>query len=897
MKNLNETKFYSSLEDIFLGAEIEGESGFINLLKIKSNYFKIIMQKFKEDVDNEKIITDSFKEEFFDQLYSFFEKYFSESGSVYFVKTSNWQRVYEKVYSDNVDVSLFWKTHMLYYVKSDTLFQSLTIKEGDTEYFFDASGIENKKSNEKKEVIFIYKNKHKNTFNFDVEYSERGRKTNLSEISNKTKLLEEELEKAFKAFKKQNSVDFFINKDAQKFLTEQLDMFMHQTLLEEKNYFEQKRLDQLKTIKKYAIKIIEFISQFEDELIRVWNKPKFAIDSNYVLTLDKLNSDLLKKIEKHKNYKDQVSEWKELGMDVKALNLTKLKEEHKYLPLDTKYFKDLEYEVLSLFDDLDNDLNGRIVHSDNYQLLNTFKNKYKEKVQAIYIDPPYNTDGSPIIYVNNYRDSSWLTLMENRLSISKELLKQDGLQITAIDDYELRYLTPLQDNIFGKDNHISTVTVLCTAQGRGGKFVDPTTEYYVVHAKNKNNLDEVRIPKPVKLEKNLKNKLKNWLEKEIINLESFENIIELEQDKKEYTPFLRPGGNSWARKQDLPSNKPNNDRPYRFYPILYKEDSLSMVQEEEYLNIYDSDKKDFNYKFIKELEKKYKDKGYLVIFPLKKDGVWGIWQRKFDRASKEIDTYIYEDNKIKTPDFNDEVFPTLWDDTKYLNTTYGVIHLGNMGFVDFETPKSFHTVKRFLTIDHFDESGIFMDYFGGSGTTAEAVIRQNSEDGGSRKYIICELGNHFNSVVLPRIKKVCYSDTWKEGKAAKGKGASQFFKYFRLEQYEETLKRMDYSDGTPATLFDSTKPFENYVFFADKKFSDVLDAGSKDLKVDLNKLYKNIDIPETISNLIGYNIKAISKDSVTLTNNKKYLTNIENMNNEQKLDFLKLIKPLIWWEK
>ena len=339
MKNLNETKFYSSLEDIFLGAEIEGESGFINLLKIKSNYFKIIMQKFKEDVDNEKIITDSFKEEFFDQLYSFFEKYFSESGSVYFVKTSNWQRVYEKVYSDNVDVSLFWKTHMLYYVKSDTLFQSLTIKEGDTEYFFDASGIENKKSNEKKEVIFIYKNKHKNTFNFDVEYSERGRKTNLSEISNKTKLLEEELEKAFKAFKKQNSVDFFINKDAQKFLTEQLDMFMHQTLLEEKNYFEQKRLDQLKTIKKYAIKIIEFISQFEDELIRVWNKPKFAIDSNYVLTLDKLNSDLLKKIEKHKNYKDQVSEWKELGMDVKALNLTKLKEEHKYLPLDTKYFK------------------------------------------------------------------------------------------------------------------------------------------------------------------------------------------------------------------------------------------------------------------------------------------------------------------------------------------------------------------------------------------------------------------------------------------------------------------------------------------------------------------------------------------------------------------------------
>jgi len=206
-----------------------------------------------------------------------------------------------------------------------------------------------------------------------------------------------------------------------------------------------------------------------------------------VITLDKLNSEILKKISKHDSLKNQIKEWKELGMDTSSLDLENLKDNQKYLPLDTKHFKDLEVDILSLFSDLDSELDGRIVHSDNYQLLNTFRNKYKEKIQAIYIDPPYNTDGSPIIYVNNYRDSSWLTLMENRLSISKELLKQDGLQITAIDDYELRYLTPLQDKIFGKENHISTVTVLCTAQGRGGKFVDPTTEYYVVHAKNKNN--------------------------------------------------------------------------------------------------------------------------------------------------------------------------------------------------------------------------------------------------------------------------------------------------------------------------------------------------------------------------------------------------------------------------
>ena len=262
MANSKELKFYNSLEEIFLGTEIEGDSGYINLLKIKSNYFKIILKEFKKQIEDDKVVSEAFKEELFNQLYSFFEKYFSESGSVYFVKTSNWQRVYEKVYSDTDDVSLFWKTHMLYYVKSDTLFQSLTIEEGEHKFFFDASNIENKQSNEKKEVVFSFKNKQKKIFNFVVNYSEKGKKTDISAISKETEVTENILEKAFKAFKKQNSVDFFINKDAKKFLVNQLDIFMHQVLLEEKNYFTQKRLDQLKTIKKYATNIINFISQF-----------------------------------------------------------------------------------------------------------------------------------------------------------------------------------------------------------------------------------------------------------------------------------------------------------------------------------------------------------------------------------------------------------------------------------------------------------------------------------------------------------------------------------------------------------------------------------------------------------------------------------------------------------
>ena len=321
MKKINENRFYQALENIFTGANIEGDSGYVNLLKIKSSYYKLILNKFQEDIKKDKIVTGSFKEELFDKLFSFFDKYFSESGSVYFTKTANWQRVYEQVYTDDKDVVLFWKTHMLYYVKSDILFRNIDVEikdENDIPYnfYFDVGNLEAKQNNEKKEIIFKFKEikedqsseelinnkKGRTIYSFEVTYSKSNSKTKNDDIiksikkTNSIVIPEEILNKAFGTFKKQNEVDFFINKNADKFLNEQLDMYLHQILLHDENVFEQERLNQIKTIKKFSKKIISFIAQFEDELVRVWNKPKFAKDSNYVITIDKLSDDIIKKI-------------------------------------------------------------------------------------------------------------------------------------------------------------------------------------------------------------------------------------------------------------------------------------------------------------------------------------------------------------------------------------------------------------------------------------------------------------------------------------------------------------------------------------------------------------------------------------------------------------------------
>lgn len=104
-------------------------------------------------------------------------------------------------------------------------------------------------------------------------------------------------------------------------------------------------------------------------------------------------------------------------------------------------------------------------------------------------------------------------------------------------------------------------------------------------------------------------------------------------------------------------------------------------------------------------------------------------------------------------------------------------------------PKPSKLITLLLALNRISD-GVFLDYFAGSGTTAHAVINLNREDGGKRKYILCEMGDYFNTVIIPRIKKVIYSKDWKDGKPVSREGSSHCFKYIRLEQYEDTLNNL-----------------------------------------------------------------------------------------------------------
>jgi adenine-specific DNA-methyltransferase len=166
---------------------------------------------------------------------------------------------------------------------------------------------------------------------------------------------------------------------------------------------------------------------------------------------------------------------------------------------------------------------------------------------------------------------------------------------------------------------------------------------------------------------------------------------------------------------------------------------------------------------------------------------------KQGRQIIEIKFYIDEEGVLPK---------TIWDDKTFNATAYGTTLLRNlMGTSQaFSFPKSVYAVQQSLRVLGANEINVsILDYFAGSGTTGHAVINLNREDEGKRRYILVEMGDYFDAVLKPRIAKVVYSETWKDGKpAARDTGISHCFKYLRLESYEDALNNLTFDEDTGA---------------------------------------------------------------------------------------------------
>ena len=785
-----EQRFFRALENVFIGAKVEGQGGFINLMRIKSNYYEKIKDYLEKDIN--AAINDhfpSFRDELFDKLYSFFNRYFTESGSIYFSSTPFHNNVYEKIYTNEKDVVLFWKTQMLYYVKTDRIFRSLQIEVDERSFYFDTSKIETKKANEKRTLVYeLGEDREDAMVTLNVGYSKNSTKTDQPKLIKAIKkkgiqdaeglrdiqITEDQLERAIRIFEQQSEVDFFINKNAREFLQEQFKLWSYQYFWDGAKEWTEVRVNQLQVLKDIAFKTIDFVAQFEDELLKIWHKPKFVKNANYVITLDRIpDKKLIQQIKQHKNYALQIKEWEDLGID----------KDNPKAPIDTKHFKDLELEILSQFEDLDKSLDGWLIKSENYQALKTILPKFKEKVQTVYIDPPYSTKANGYFYKDNYANSTWLTMIAGRVALIEQLMHQDALFFISLDETMIKEGRLVLGDLFKhhlRDIAWNTGDAAFIGRDTFNNFMRQL-EYILLYGKNADTTKMNRLFRMINPEK--------------------------------------LGHKPTAAPEVIGSTEKENYTYHNLDPARVK------------IN-------------IEELRR-----------------VGNIWN---DIYSHRYSFVTYDEG-------------------------YG-----------FKTQKPERLLRRII-LSSSDQRELVLDCFAGSGTTAAVAHKLK------RKWIICDLdesiGNRYQVYnkeekkyiqrigCLGRMKGVLAGTAKIEPTSFSkevGWQGGGFFKYYELEQYEEALAKCKYKDGD-LLKSPSRTPYQEYVFMKDEKLLDALaiDYEQNKVRVNLDALYPNIDIAETLSHLTGKWIKKISVNEVEFEDGEK--VDIKN------LDY-KRIKPLIWWK-
>ncbi len=295
------------------------------------------------------------------------------------------------------------------------------------------------------------------------------------------------LEKHLNDYTARNTFDYFIHKDLGGFLRRELDFYiknevMHLDDIEDARFeITDQHIRKIKVIRNIAVKLICMLAQLEDFQKKLWLKKKFVIDNNYCITLDRVPQSLYSNIVENN---EQIDEWVRLFLidtiDGYSNPLTiDFLADNPFLILDTAFFdENFKNTLVSEIDDFDEQVDGVLIHTENMQGLEFIENKYRKRIDAIYIDPPYNTVHSKIAYKNDFDHSSWLSLITNGIKRVEKFAADKFSFGAAIDDYEFVNLAVLLDQTFPEKER-STIVVNHHPQGSGGRL-SRTHEYFMV---------------------------------------------------------------------------------------------------------------------------------------------------------------------------------------------------------------------------------------------------------------------------------------------------------------------------------------------------------------------------------------------------------------------------------
>ena len=882
------TKLESEVQDFSsnLGEDILDVDG--NLINENYKDAPVVKKylKAKENLGSPQT-PDQRSDNVFNHLYTFFSRYYDNGDFVPRRRYAQTER-YAVPYNGE-EVYLHWANRDQYYVKSGEHFSNYRFKPNpkqNTTVTFDLQNVDIEKDNVKGVKRFFIPLSSETKYNSgtdevcipfeyrpltDAEKSRYGPRDqqekiidaaeleimeNLANHYNALSALDHQindgtsLKKHLRTYTRRNTADFFIHKNLKQFLNSELDVYvknevipMSSLIFDDVNFNDDdlKKVNWIETSKifhRIAAQVIDFLAHIEEFQKRLWLKKKFVLSTDYCLTLDRVPEELYTEITQNTA---QLEEWKDLftihEIDSNLFNppdkegrevvcSVEFLKENPNLVLDTchftPHFKD---RLLSSFDDLDNATDGLLIHGENFQALNLLTKKYRESIKSIYIDPPYNTDASAILYKNNYKDSSWMSLMADRLALSREFLSENGIICVAIDDVEVSPLRLILEGLFEKELGIATVRSNPQGRARTGYF-SPAHEYALFYGKFASLPGE---------------------------------FFKTEKQKSSYPYQDEIGKFAWDNLIRRPPGDNREDVPTMFYPIYVRKDNTIRIPK----MVWNDTERFYD---ILELP----DEGEVSVLPIK-SGKEKRWRHGRDKVSKNLSQYrVIRKDKVqieyKSRMKEMAVPKTWWDEKTYAAGRYGTTFLENMFKPKiFNFPKSVYLVSDCLRACALDSNETVLDYFGGSGTTGHAVISLNRQDSGKRKYILIEMGHHFDSVLKPRIKKAVYAEKWKNAKpASRDSRLSHIIKYQRIESYEDALNNIELNETDNERVLLTDEHQLSYMLESDTKESPTLLNISElqnpfsyqlDIVKDMQTQTETIDLPETFNYLFGLSVQ------------------------------------------
>ena len=843
---------------------------------------------------------EALEHEVYSHLASFFKRYYKDGD---FISLRRYKKDVYAIPYEGEEVKLHWANSDQYYIKTSEYLKNYSFKLTDGKsvrfHLVEASTEQNnnKEQNGKERKFKLYSEApvktEVNELFIQFTYEPQDKKLNQKKLNedaleqlvehipddyrelfnlkptetNKKRTL---LEKHLNDYTARNSFDYFIHKDLGGFLRRELDFFIKNEILfiddiNTENEIDFKtQLSKIKALKSVAEKIITFLAQLEDFQKKLWLKKKFVVASHYCITLDRIPERFYEEIAQNQA---QTEEWKtlfsiheieaetgDMFSEQKAgfsepLSIEFLKQ-HPFLVLDTKFFSNAFKEnLLAEFDEIEKELTGELINSDNFHAISSISTKYDKKISCLHIDPPYNTATSGFLYKNNYEHSSWLAMMENRITQSISLLNENGSFQCHIDENEYEAL----HMVFESQNIGNGGTVIWDKKNPmlGRKGVATQHEYIIWRTS---------LNSPIYL--------KSENVKTIIN--SAKDFI------KKHNGVNSASRNSFAKWISSNSNFSGGEKAYKFIDDLGKVYRGVAMGAPEY-----RENEKFHIPIIHPVTKKE--------CPVPPNG----WSRTPETISELLrqneilfgkDHTVQPQKKVYLNSDSKRQISSIIQDAKS-----GKSYLDNLGLkFPYAHPVSLY--NEILGAIPCTDGSVFMDFFAGSGTAGHSIISLNRDDKINRKFLLIEMGNYFSEITKPRIQKVIYSDTWKDGKPQNTNGSSHMFKYMELESYEDTLNNLTLTKSD-----DQLDLLKNDAFNEAYMLSYMLDLESKDsllnldvfkdpfnykLNITRNNVMKEttIDLVETFNYLIGVHVKTMQT-----VNGFKLVTGITNIENEHVL--------------